>query len=337
MKRSMFILAITLATALAAQAEEQDESAAPFASHRHNHDGMMTRGGDRPANWTRYPTLKTRMSGESREERVVSVVPRNIVADSISASSNNLRDRSGVRALPIEMAGARLDKPEVGGFHWLFARESEGDEVRVASTVYNFGGHGAEDPTAMFMQQKNELEIIPQPYPREHSRYRAGETWKFLVRFNGQPLPSQKIVLETSNGSRIEAISDAAGVVTVNIPDDFKDVKDEPKASREKLASEKSAEELSGSEKPARSMGMGDRRRSGDFVLAAEYQSSDKNYLTTFNSAYGPNAYDGRSLALGLGFTLIGMIGATPLLRQRKPGEKKEAANAPATTSSQEA
>jgi len=272
------------------------------------HDHAAMAGGQsampQPRAWTSYPLLKPRMSGNSRATRVVTVVPQNIVAASIDAYSNNLKDADAHRQLPMEMAGAKLDKPATGGFHLLTAREEEGNAVRVASTVYYFGERGAKNPTAMFMQQKNELEIIPQPHPREHSRYRANEDWQFLVRFNGQPLANHKVNLETSNGSKVEMLTDATGVLSVHVPDDFKPVEEKKEGA-------------------GHDHGM---RRGADLVLATEYAAEGKTYLTAFNSSYGPDAFDGRSLAMGLGFTLLGMAGAAPLLRQKKTEKKTETA-----------
>jgi hypothetical protein len=228
-------------------------------------------------------------------------MPKNIVAASIDAWSNNLKDESAHRQLTIQMGGAMLDKTVNGGFHWLSAREEQGDSVLVASTVYYNGERCAKNPTAMFMQQKHELEIIPQPFPREHSRYRANEDWKFLVRFNGQPLSAQTVQMETSNGSIAEFISDEQGMVNVHVPDDFK-VEEEMKDGA------------------SHNHGM---RRGADFVLETEYAAGDKTYLTAFNTGYGPNAYDQRSLAMGVGFTLLGMLGAVPLLRKRRTEQKK--------------
>ncbi len=262
--------------------------AAGHAPAEHAHHGGMAHS------WTDKPLLKAKASGESRERMTITMVPQNIVADGIAAWSNNPADKHGRRQLLIEMAGAKLDKPGSGGFHWLSAREERGDEVRVASAVYYFGERGAENPTAMFMTRKHELEIIPQPYPREHSRYRADEEWKFLVRFNGKPLSGRKVTLETSNGSRAELASDAQGIVTLHLPDDFK----------------------AGAE--GKEGGHGHGRPGADFVLAVEHGDGGKRYLTAFNAGYGPDAYDQRSIALGLGFTLLGMLGAAPLLRQRK-------------------
>lgn len=282
-------------------APAQTRMAEEHAGHAVGAAGMN--GAGRPAAWTAFPTLKTRMSSESRERRAVTVVPQGLVANSIEAYSNNLEDAKAHRQLPLEMAGARLDKPESGGFHWLTAREEQAGQVRVASTVHFFSDRGGQNPTGMFMQQKHELEIIPQPYPREHSRYRANEDWKFLVRFNGKPLANQKVLMETANGSKAELASDAQGVITVRIPDDFR------AETRQKNGE-------------AHDHG----RRSSDFVLATEYAEGGKSYLTAFNASYGTDAFYQRNLAMGLGFTLLGMIGAAPLLRQRKDAKQADEA-----------
>ena len=288
-------------SAVVAAPAQQGMAAAEHAGHG-DHAGAggmagMGRAGKSTA-WTAFPTLKIKMGGESRERRVATVVPQGIVASSIDAYSNDVKDEQGHRQLPLEMAGARLDKPATGGFHWLAAREEQAGKVRIASTVQFFSERGGKNPTALFMQQKHELEIIPQPYPREHSRYRANEEWKFLVRFNGKPLANQKLLMETANGSKATMVSDAQGVAVVRIPDDFG------------AAAQKKTE------------GAHDHgRRSADLVLATEHAEGSKTYLTAFNASYGADAFYQRNLALGLGFTLLGMAGAAPLLRQRKDGK----------------
>lgn len=296
MRVEMMLMVLLVTLAQSANAAERNAG-----SGEHDHAAMM-QGMERSTSWTLYPTLKARMNGENRESSAV-IMPQKIVATSIDAWSNNLKDEKAHRQLALEMGGAMLDKPASGGFHWLSAREEQGNTVRIASTVQPFGERGSKDPTAMFMQQKYELEIIPQPFPREHSRYRANEDWKFQVRFNGKPLTSQRVFLETSNGSMSEFVTDGQGVLSFHVPDDFK------------------AEEQK-NEGAGHNHGM---RRGADFVLATEYEDGGKNYLTAFNSNYGPNAFDQRSLVMGLGFTVLGMLGAAPLLRQRKT-DKKEVA-----------
>jgi hypothetical protein len=268
------------------------------------HEAAGTEGAARPSSWTAFPLLKTKMSGESRERRVIMVIPQGMTANRIDAYSNNLKDAQAQRELALEMAGAKLGKLESGGFHWLAAREEQEGQVRVASTVHYSSERGAQNPTAMFMRPKHELEIIPRPYPREHSRYRSNEEWQFLVHFNGAPLANHKLFMETANGSRVELMSDAQGVVTARIPDDF------------------------GSAEQVKKPGVHDHgRRGSDFVLATEHAEGGKTYLTAFNAGYGPDAFEQRSLAMGLGFTLLGMIGAVPLLRHRKAAKAETAKN----------
>lgn len=300
----IWILLLLLAVPTVQAAETATRPSAAMGEPGHDHAAMMRDAG-KAAAWTLYPTLKARVSGETRETLKTAIVPQNIVVANIDAWSNNLKDEQGFRQLPMDMGGAMLDKPANGGFHWLAAREVQGDTVRVASIVQVFGGNGGKDPTVMFMRQKHELEIIPQPYPREHARYRANEDWKFLVRFNGQPLAGQKVQLETSNGSMAEFVSDSDGVVKVHVPDDFKAEEEQPAAG-------------------GHNHGV---RRASELVLATEYAEGGKAYLTAFNSSYGPNAFDKRSLTMGLGFTLLGMLGAVPLLRKRKNEQKAEEAD----------
>ncbi|OHC82418.1 MAG: hypothetical protein A3J87_03015 [Sideroxydans sp. RIFOXYB12_FULL_59_6] len=283
-----WLLAAFTATASAAEAP---------AMAQHEHSAMMH---SQSRSWTQLPLLKARMQGQDMASRSVSMQPQSIAADAIEAWSNDLDDANGHRQLPIGMGGAPLDKPASGGFQMLTAREVQGDSVRVASTVHYFGERGGKNPTAMFDQLKHELEIVPQPYPREHSRYRANEDWQFAVRFKGQPLAGQKVVLETSNGSQSEFMTDAQGVVKVHMPDDFK-----PEEAQSKGGSH----------------GM---RRGSDFVVAVSHADGSLQYLTAFNSSYGEEPFNKRSLAMGVGFMLVGMLGAAPLLRKRETAVKKE-------------
>lgn len=294
----IWIVLLLLAVPTAQAAETATRPSAAMGEAGHDHAAMMR---EAKTSWTLYPTLKVRMSGESRATQTITMVPQNIVADVIEVYSNDLNDEKAHSKLPVGMGGAKFDRSAKGGFHMLAAREESGANVRVASTVYYNGERGAKNPTAMFMQQKHELEIIPQPHPREHSRYRAKEDWKFMVRFNGKPLAGQKVYLETSNGSMSEFVSDAQGAFFMHVPDDFK------------------AEE-EGGQTSAHNHG----RRGADLVLATEYAGQGKNYLTALNSNYGPDAFDQRNLTMGAGFVLLGMLGAVPLLRKRKAEQKSE-------------
>src|SRR5450830_1570090 len=296
---------LLVAPSYAADAEQRQA----HMQHAGDHEGMA--GNERKRNmremvqWTSFPRLKMMEGGEHKQ---VTLMPKNIAPSSVDAYSNDIHAANMHRQLPYDLVLATLDKPATGGFHWLSAREEQVDKVLVASMVYYMSERGSKDPTAMFMLQKNSLEIIPQPFPREHSRYRANEDWQFLVRFNRWPLAQQKVMLETQNGSKVEFNSDAKGIVTVHFPSDFK-------------ASARQGDMV------ARN---GDRRQSSDFVLAAELVNAKKTYITGFNGSYGPDAFSQRSLVLGLGFTFFGMLGAAPLLRHRKADKKSAMKTAPA-------
>lgn len=296
---------LLVAPSYAADAEQHQV----HMKHADDHEGVA--GNERKRNmremvqWTSFPRLKMMMGGERKQ---VTLMPKNIAPSSVYAYSNDVHAANMHRQLPYDLILATLDKPATGGFHWLSAREEQADKVLVASMVYYMSERGSKDPTAMFMLQKNALEIIPQPFPREHSRYRANEDWKFLVRFNGFPIAQQKVMLETQNGSKAEFISDAKGIVTVHFPNDFK----------------------AGSTQGGMGARNGDRRQSSDFVLATELVNAKKTYITGFNGSYGPDAFSQRSLALGLGFTFFGMLGAAPLLRNRKADKKGAMKTAPA-------
>jgi hypothetical protein len=150
----------------------------------------------------------------------------------------------------------------------------------------------------MLAQSIMPLEILPVDLPREHRHYRAGETWSFVLRRDGQPLADHPLLFESAQGSRTTLHSDARGRVALTFPDDFPELE--------------AGDEHGGHRGGPRSA----------FVLSASWQYADgRELLTAFNYEYRPGAYAGKSLWLGGGFALLGMLAATPLLRRRKPRE----------------
>ena len=198
---------------------------------------------------------------------------------------------------PVGAEGARIEPGEskTGNYHWVIAREESADVVKVASTAWYFGNPG-DSPKALLKIVKHELEIVPDPLPREHGRYRESEKWRFQARFNGQPLAGQPLLLETEFGSRASFVTDASGVATVLFPRDFKPTQE-------------------GGEHA------GHGRRYGKFVLSAEKEADGRRYLTAFNLSYGEDGDRNRSLGWGAAFGLVGMLAAAPLLRRRNGGQ----------------
>lgn len=200
-----------------------------------------------------------------------------------------------VRTLALEHGGAELRAGATGNYHWLQAREESPEQVRVASSVRYFGNPGPA-PTAMLAQPKSELEIVPQPLPREHWQYRSGDTWDFLIRFQGRPLPQAKLHFTSSNGSHQLIESNAAGKASLAFPDDW------PKAAE---------------------AADGHRRPMAPFVLVVEHSDAGRHYQTSFNASYSLDPMTGRNLAAGVGFLALGGALALPLLR-RRPAKKEE-------------
>lgn len=201
--------------------------------------------------------------------------------------------RGGEQSFPVEAGVARLRSPvpESGNYHWLSARAETAAHVTTASTVW-YASNPGPAPVELLRRVRNELEIVPDPLPREHASYRESEKWRFIVRYDGRPLPGHVLRMETERGTRTTFTTDAEGVATVLFPRDF----------------------------PPYAEGDGHARAKAGFVLSAERQEGGRHFVTTFNHTYTPDSDRGRSLGWGAAFGLAGMLGALPLLR-RRPGK----------------
>jgi len=291
MKSALPVLLAALAVA-PAWAQHDHHAAAPAATSR----PVAT------ADWTRQPLLFP-MPAPRGERGAARLLPQGIAATQVTVfASEGQAERLRVD-YPVDADGARIAPaaPKIGNYHWVTAREETPEVVKVASTTWYFGNPG-DSPKELLKTIKHELEIVPDPLPREHGRYRESEKWRFQVRFNGQPLAGQMLTLETEFGSRSSFVTDTAGIATVLFPRDFQPAKE-------------------GGEHA------GHGRRYGKFVLSTEKESDGRRYLTAFNLNYGEDGDRGKSLGWGAAFGLIGMLAATPLLRRRNDsqGETKHA------------
>ncbi len=278
-----------LATAAFAQHENHAPPANPSATAQ------------RPATariWTQQPLLLPgRMARGERSSAVLR--PQGIAAASVTVFAPEGPTERLKVVYPVETDGAKIASaaPKIGNYHWAVAREENADEVRIASTVWYFGNPG-DSPQALLKAPKHELEIVPEPLPREHGNYRESEKWRFLVRLNGQPLSGQTVKLESEFGSRSTFLTDATGHATVLFPRDFR---------------------------PQEGQAEGHGPRRAKFVLVTEREIDGKKFLTAFNYVYAQDADRDRSLGWGAAFGLVGMIAATPLLRRRKDSERDNA------------
>ncbi len=253
--------------------------------------------------WTKYPLIVPAMRAGQRDRGALAVALKNIAPAAMDVFAPDLASPQARRQVPLEADGTPIAMlPRVGNFYWLSARQEDGGRVSVASTVTYFSEPGPA-PTQLLLVPKSELELIPQPLPREHGSYRESEKWKFLLRFNGKPLAGTTVRMETELGTKTAFVSDGEGAVTVLFPRDFK-------------TAEAGGE--SGHHGP----------RAAKFVLAAEHEADGRTYLTAFNYTYSPDADRDRSLAWGAAFGVLGMVAAAPLLRRRATRNEQGEANA---------
>lgn len=286
MKRILLLPLALCATLACAQHAHHAPPAETFAAPR---------GAARP--WTQQPLLMP--ARNARGERASALLlPQNIAVTSLTVFAPDGPPERQKVDYPVGPEGARIEAagPKIGNYHWVIAREETPEEVRIASTAWYFSNPG-DSPKQLLREPKHELEIVPEPLPREHSNYRESEKWRFLVRFMGEPLPHQPLVLETAFGSKSTVLTDAKGIATVLFPRDFR------------LAP-----------KPDEGEGHGPRR--APFVLSTVYEADGRRFITAFNATYSPDPDRSRSLGWGAVFGLVGMLAATPLLRRRPQGQE---------------
>jgi len=195
-------------------------------------------------------------------------------------------------ARPLAVQGEKAVVKPTGaeGYHMLLARRQlPGEEQVTARYFFLPGKPSGHSPSELLAAQISELEIVPAPLPREHWRYESSEEAVFQLRFSGAPLGGAAVRMITSNGTLLEAESDAQGMVRFGLPEDFAQVG----AGREANAP-------------------------GDFVVSAEHEAGGTRYVTTLNANYSVNPAHwqstlGGGLSLAAGF-LVGIV----VLRPRK-------------------
>jgi hypothetical protein len=267
-------------------------AAVPATRHQHAHEAAEAKA------WTARPLLE-KAKGFSRS--VALFRPRGMQADqlivlpAIEASESPLVQQVDVT----EGKGAvRTRGKRQGGWYRVLAEGTGPDGPVRAGTVVYFSNPGPA-PRQMLANALPGLELVPVELPREHRHYRAGETWSFVVRRDGDPLTEHPVLFETAQGVSQSLFTDGQGVVRVTFPDDFP-------------------------AEPEQGAGHGGHRRGPRtaFVLSTVAPGSGGGrMLAAFNYHYRPGPYAGKSLWLGGGFALLGMVAAVPLVIRRKPRE----------------
>lgn len=276
--------ALLLAAGATTAAEGQPAHAASHAA-----------GGQPDSAWTAAPLL---LKAPGRSRSVALFKPLRVTQASVTALPAT-ESGEGEVAIEVPMEGGKAAvRPRgkrQGGWYRVVAESADG-RVRAGSVVY-FSNPGPA-PRHMLHSVRPGLDLSPAELPREHRKYRAGETWGFTLRQDGQPLPDREVLFETASGVHQVLRTDAQGVVQLTFPDDF-------------AATPASGDHSSHAGEP-----------STGFALSAHVSDAGGGTrLAAFNHAYYPNEYDGKSLWLGSGFALFGMIAALPLVTRRAPRE----------------
>ncbi|MDR1999947.1 MAG: DUF4198 domain-containing protein [Zoogloeaceae bacterium] len=249
------------------------------------------RGGGGRGGWTSQPLLFLER-GDDRTSTTLRMRGSEASSVTVFGPAGGQREFQFVDGrAKIEVADA-----ETGNYHWVQVRDEKEQHVGIATTVW-YSSLSGPSPSRLLETEHSELEIVPAPLPREHANYRESEKWRFAVRYKGQPLSGQRLLLETENSSRSTFVTDAQGVATVLFPRDFDG---------------KSGDSSHGA-----------RLRAG-FVLSTEYLSDGRHFVTAFNASYGEDADRKHSLGWGAVFGVFGMLSALPLLRRRKRIASKE-------------
>lgn len=262
-----------------------------FAQAEHAHHSSSQGGRPAASAWSAQPLLLP--SAERGERGRTRLQPLNLAAGSVEVFGPAAPEES--RSFPVADGAAVVvpADPKVGNYHWVIARESRPGEERLASTAW-FVSNPGPAPTRLLAAVRPGLAIVPR-LPREHGSYREGEQWDFSVRFDGQPLAGATLTLETEFGTRSRAIADDNGVARLVFPRDFD---------------------------PARAADSGHgRRAAAGFAVSAEIERGGVRHVSAFNGTYAPDPWRSRNLMAGVGFLLLGMAAATPLLRRKE--EKK--------------
>lgn len=299
MRRFLSWLTLLLATAASAhhgshQAEATNASQLAVSSKGATQTafGGGATGQASALHWTTAPVLlPARTARGERNQAVLQLA--GIAANAIEVyAADGPADRRKV-SYSVTDGRAQIESatPKTGNYHWVVAREEHADEVRVASTAWYFSNPGAS-PKELLQTPKHELEIVPEPLPREHASYRESEKWRFFVRFQGKPLADTALVLETEFGTRTSFLTDRHGYATVLFPRDFRPAKGEGRNNH------------------------GPRR--ANFALSVAHAADGRRYFTAFNHFYGEDPERTRSLAWGASFLFVGMIAGAPLLRRKR-------------------
>lgn len=197
--------------------------------------------------------------------------------------------------LSFKLNTVMLPKPSMGGYYAMVAEGNTTNGVYSAIRYLSLQGRPAKvSPTKLTALPKTDLEIIPDPLHREHDRYTASKSYRFLLHFQGKPLIHTAVTLETHDTPAQTYTTDQTGAFSITLPNDFKNVK----------------------------VGRSENKPS-EFLLSTQHRDGEHLYKSTLTMPYSLNPNDyWQSQTYGAGAIFIGFLGGLLMYRRTKKGAK---------------
>lgn len=197
-------------------------------------------------------------------------------------------------SVPAELKyGMVVPKVNMGGYYAMTAFVEDANSSDFAVRYLSANGKPVKvSPVKLTNKQKNVLEIIPNPLPREHDRYTASKDYRFKVLYDGKPLENADIELRIGENTQ-KLKSEVGGRLNISLPNNFSGVTPE-------------------------------NRQSKEFILSVSKYENGKLFTSSFSAPFYPNANDWwQSQNLGFGAISLGFLGGLALyMRTRKRGNK---------------
>ena len=132
----------------------------------------------------------------------------------MNASSHLILPDLSQKNLTFKLNTVMLPKPAMGGYYAMVAGGTGTNNTYSAIRYLTLHGRPAKvSPTKLTALPKTALEILPDPLHREHDRYTASKTYRFVAMFEGKPLANTSMTLETHNTPVQSYTTDTKGVV----------------------------------------------------------------------------------------------------------------------------
>ncbi|MGA9045828.1 hypothetical protein [Sulfuricurvum sp.] len=225
--------------------------------------------------------------GHGKDESAMFALMNNEGNTSATLILPNLSEKS----LPLKNNTVILPKPPMGGYYAMVAEATTATRVQSAVRYLSLHGRPAKvSPTSLTALSKTTLEIVPDPLHREHDRYTASKSYRFILNFQGKPLKNATVTLETHKTPVQNYMSDETGAFTITLPNDFTDVR----------------------------VGRSENKPS-EFLLCVHHNKDFTEYTSTFSMPYYVNPNDfWQSQSWGTGAIFIGFLGGLLLYRRHK-------------------